>query len=137
MMKNAFIQGLITIALFFATWFALQQINWVSVFKVQKLTDKTEEKLGELFWDMFKKTGKENKDSFVINSIDSLVTKICSANNLDREKLKVHILDKDEINAFALPNGHLVIFSGLILNSDSQEELAGVVGHEIAVDKPV
>ena len=31
-----------------------------------------------------------------------------------------------------MPNGHLVIYSGLIKNSDNQEELSGVVGHEIA-----
>ena len=131
-MKKTIIQGLITVVLFFATLFALQQVNWVSVFRVQKLTDKTEEKLGELFWDVFKKTGKENKDSFVNNSVDSLVTKICSANNIDREKIKLHILDKDEINAFALPDGHLIVFTGLILNSESPEELSGVIGHEIA-----
>lgn len=131
-MKKVFIQGFITVALFFATWFALQQINWVSVFKVQKVSDKTEEKLGELFWDIFKKSGKENKDPFVLNSIDSIVTKICSANNIDRETLKVHLLDKDDINAFALPDGHLVIFSGLILNAENPEELSGVIGHEIA-----
>ena len=39
---------------------------------------------------------------------------------------------KDEINAFALPNGHLVIYSGLILNADNQDELAGVICNEIA-----
>lgn len=131
-MKKTIIQGLITVVLFFSTLFALQQVNWVTVFRVQKLTDKTEEKLGELFWDVFKETGKENKDSFVINSVDSLVTKMCSANNIDRKTIKLHILDKDEINAFALPDGHLIVFTGLILNSESPEELSGVIGHEIA-----
>ena len=37
-----------------------------------------------------------------------------------------------EVNAFALPNGHLVIYSGLILNSDNQEQFSGVICHEIA-----
>ena len=68
----------------------------------------------------------------MINSVDSLVTKICSANKIDRKTIKLHILNKDEINAFALPNGHLIVYTGLILNSDSQEELSGVIGHEIA-----
>jgi predicted Zn-dependent protease len=131
-MKKTFIQGLIIIAFFLATWFAFQQVNWISVFKVQKITDKTEEKLGELFWDVFKKSGKENKDPLVLNSIDSLLSKICSANNIDREFIKLHILRKDDINAFALPDGHLVIYTGLILNSENQEELCGVIGHEIA-----
>jgi predicted Zn-dependent protease len=44
----------------------------------------------------------------------------------------LHIIEKDEINAFALPDGHLVVYSGLILNVDSPEELSGVLSHEIA-----
>jgi len=131
-MKKIIFQGVITIALFFATWFALMQIDWVKVFKVEKITENTEEKLGELFWEIFQKSGKENKNPFVLNSIDSIVTKVCSANNIDRELIKIHILSNDEINAFALPNGHIIIYSGLILNSDNQEELIGVICHEIA-----
>lgn len=131
-MKRTIIQGTITVVLFFGTWFGLTQIDWVKVFKVQQITDKTEQKLGELFWEVFKKTEKEITNKLTVNSIDSIVTHICKSNNIDREKIKVHILNKDEINAFALPNGHLIVFSGLVLNSENQEELAGVICHEIA-----
>ncbi len=131
-MKKTIFQGTLIILLFFGTWFALTQIDWVEIFKVQQATDKTEQKLGELFWEIFQKTEKENKNIHVINSIDSIVTHICKANKIDRETIKVHVLNKDEINAFALPNGHLIVYSGLILNSDNQEELTGVICHEIA-----
>ena len=131
-MKKAILQGTISILLFFGTWFVLTKIDWVTVLKVQKVTDKTEEKLGELFWDIFQQTEKENENPFVVKSIDSIVTQICTANNIDREFIKVHILTKDDINAFALPNGHLIVYSGLITNSDNQEELSGVICHEIA-----
>ncbi|MBK8402507.1 MAG: M48 family metallopeptidase [Saprospiraceae bacterium] len=131
-MKKTIIQGVITVVLFFGAWFALTQIDWVKVFKVQQVTDKTEQKLGELFWEVFKKAEKEITNKLTVNSIDSIVTHICKSNNIDREKIKVHILNKDEINAFALPNGHLIVFSGLVLNSENQEELAGVICHEIA-----
>jgi beta-barrel assembly-enhancing protease len=131
-MKKTIIQGVITVVLFFGAWFALTQIDWVKVFKVQQVTDKTEQKLGELFWEVFKKTEKEITNKLTVNSIESIVTHICNSNNIDREKIKVHILNKDEINAFALPNGHLIIYSALIHNSDNQEELTGVICHEIA-----
>lgn len=131
-MKKPIIQGLITILFFFGTWYALTQIDWMKIFKVQEVTDKTEQKLGELLWEVFKKSEKEIKNTHVVKSVDSVVTHICSANKIDRSKLKIHILAKDDINAFALPNGHLIIYSGLILNSDNQEELAGVICHEIA-----
>jgi predicted Zn-dependent protease len=68
----------------------------------------------------------------VVNAIDSIVDRICEANYIARKKIKVHILNKNEVNAFALPNGHLVVFSGLILAAENPEELTGVLGHEIA-----
>lgn len=131
-MKKTIIQGTLSILLFFGTWFVLTKINWVKVFKVQKVTDKTEKKLGDLFWELFQQTEKENKNPFVVNPIDSIVNRICTANKIDREFIKVHILNKGDINAFALPNGHLIVYSGLITNSDNQEQLSGVICHEIA-----
>lgn len=131
-MNRAVIQGLITISLFLCTWYALMQIDWVKIFQVRQATEKTEEKLGELFWEVFKNSEKEIKDIHVVSSVDSIVTKICTANKIERERIKIHVLSKDEINAFALPNGHLIVYSGLILNAEKQEELAGVICHEIA-----
>jgi len=131
-MKKIFFQGSISILLFFGTWFILTKIDWVSVFKVQQATNKTEEKLGDLFWKIVQETEKENKNPLVVNSIDSIVNQICTSNKINRKGIKIHIINKDDLNAFALPNGHLVIYTGLIKNSDNQEELSGVIGHEIA-----
>ncbi len=41
------------------------------------------------------------------------------------------VLDSAEINAFALPGGHIYITRGLMAYLDSEAELAGVIGHEI------
>lgn len=40
--------------------------------------------------------------------------------------------DPDTVNAFALPGGHLFIYSGLIAAADSEAEVAAVLGHEVA-----
>jgi len=42
------------------------------------------------------------------------------------------ILDQSVINAFAAPGGIVALHSGLILLADSQDEVAGVLSHEIA-----
>jgi predicted Zn-dependent protease len=36
------------------------------------------------------------------------------------------------VNAFALPGGFFFVNAGLILKADTEAELAGVMGHEIA-----
>ena len=84
-MKKALFQGLITIALFFATWFAMNQIDWVSLFEIRQATDNTEEKIGELFWEITQSTEKENTSPLVKSAVDSIVTKICKENKIERK----------------------------------------------------
>ncbi|MDH5784905.1 MAG: M48 family metalloprotease [Chromatiales bacterium] len=48
------------------------------------------------------------------------------------ERFTFFVVDAPSINAFALPGGYIGIHSGLILASQSESELAGVVAHEIA-----
>ena len=49
-----------------------------------------------------------------------------------RVPFTIKVIDSDEVNAFALPGGFFYVNSGLILRADSESELAGVMGHEIA-----
>jgi len=42
------------------------------------------------------------------------------------------VVDRPEPNAFALPGGHVYVTRGLLVLTNSEDELAGVLGHEIA-----
>jgi len=44
----------------------------------------------------------------------------------------IKVIDSEEVNAFALPGGFFFVNSGLILRSETESELAGVMAHEIA-----
>jgi predicted Zn-dependent protease len=44
----------------------------------------------------------------------------------------IKVIDAEEINAFALPGGFFFVNTGVVLNADSEAELAGVMAHEIA-----
>jgi len=50
----------------------------------------------------------------------------------NRYPLKFHIIEDPTLNAFAMPGGNVVVHSGLLMAADSPEEIAGVLGHEIA-----
>jgi len=43
-----------------------------------------------------------------------------------------YLVDSPEVNAFAIPGGHIFVNRGLIEHADVVSELAGVLGHEIA-----
>lgn len=45
--------------------------------------------------------------------------------------LDTKVIRRSEANAVALPGGHIYVFEGLIEKSETAEELAGIVAHEI------
>jgi len=45
---------------------------------------------------------------------------------------RFNVVDQSEINAFAVPGGHIYVNRGLIERTTNMSELAGVIGHEIA-----
>ena len=42
------------------------------------------------------------------------------------------VLDSDEINAFALPGGHVYMTRGLLFNLENEAQLAAILAHEVA-----
>ena len=132
MIQKTLLQGLILILSFVAVWFALSQVDFVKLFNIEQTTANTEEKLGDLLWEAIQKTETIIHDKEIIKPIDSLVSHLAKKNGIDRESIKLHIVQKDEINAFAMPGNHLVLYTGLIADCENESELAGVLGHEIA-----
>ena len=131
-MRKILIELIISVALLLGVWALLSQVDWMTLFKIEQTTKSTEEKIGDLFWDLLSKSEDEITASSVIAPMDSMLSLICKKNSIDHAKFKFHFLHKDEINAFALPNHHLVVYSGLITACESEEELYGVICHEMA-----
>lgn len=129
---KAILKLLIIVAVFFGMWFAISQINFMGKFELDHLSAKNEKRLGELIWEGISRTEREIKNDSVNYIANQIVKRICSANKIDVRKIKIHIIENEEVNAFTLPDRHLVINKGLLLYSDSPEEVAGVVAHEIA-----
>ncbi|HEV2387446.1 MAG TPA: M48 family metallopeptidase [Candidatus Acidoferrales bacterium] len=46
--------------------------------------------------------------------------------------LRVEVIESNDVNAFALPGGYFFLDTGLILRTESEAELAGVIAHEVA-----
>ena len=60
-------------------------------------------------------------------ALDALVSRI----EPNRQGLKVRVANIAMVNAVALPGGNIFVFRGLLQESKSPDELAGVIGHEI------
>jgi predicted Zn-dependent protease len=132
MINKTIFQGLVIAIAFFGIWFGLSKVDFVKLFEIDKHTTTAENKIGDLIWDEIQETEDVVTNDSIVKTLDKLINPICKANNIERDSLKIHIVDKDEVNAFALPNNHLVVYTGLIEDCKKQEALQGVLGHEIA-----
>lgn len=131
-MKKLLFMFFIVVAIFAGLWFMISRVDWIKLFKLEKITQRTEQKLGDLLWESYSAGETDAKNPIVFKAVDSLVTKMCTENKIDRSTIILHVFEKSEVNAFAFPGGHLVVFTGLINESENQDELIGVIGHELA-----
>ncbi len=76
-----------------------------------------------------------------VNRIGEELAKIAKDKEVDAEygssaisnfNYTFKVIDNKDVNAFALPGGYIYVNSGLIDTVDSDDELAGVLAHEIA-----
>jgi predicted Zn-dependent protease len=131
-MNKIIFQGVFIVLTFFGTWFILREISWIDMLHIDNAYDTTEKQIGDQVLAYILKNEKELHNPFIKASLDSVITHICEANELDRETFNLIILEKDEINAFALPNGNILVYSGLIKHVENQNALTGILCHEIA-----
>lgn len=124
---------LISIAVFTTIVFSISCTDKVAPFLI---SDNDEVQLGNTLrkeinndTDTYPPFTGDAKISTFIDSLGQLLADI----QQDRDTLTFTftIIEKDEINAFAIPGGHVYIYTGLLSNARSGAEIAGVLAHEI------
>src|SRR5271169_1089914 len=126
------VQFIVLALLFFGTWFLLGTIDYLGYFRVEELTKEAEHNLGELILEELQKGSGELHSDTVYAFVNSIKKRLCTANGINDSSITLTILVGDEVNAIALPDRHLVIYTGMIRYCKSPEELSGVLAHEIA-----
>lgn len=71
-------------------------------------------------------------DTRITAYVQSLVDRLVAAMPPQPFPIKVTVVRNVALNAFASAAGHITIFTGLIANMDSEDELASVIAHELA-----
>ncbi len=65
-----------------------------------------------------------------LEALDAMTARLSDGLTLPAD-LSVAVLDIGDVNAFALPGGHIVLFRGLIDAAQSPDEVAAVLAHEL------
>jgi len=71
-------------------------------------------------------------DPEVTDYVSSVGNRLTAHSGDARQRFNFFLMNDPQINAFALPGGHIGLHTGLIAAAQSESEMAGVMGHEIA-----
>lgn len=96
------------------------------------LTYSKEEEFGREFARYVETHMQVIDDQFIAGYVESVGRRVLSHFPPQQLKFRFRVIKSDVYNAFAGPGGHIFIHSGLIAAMESEDELAGILGHEIA-----
>ena len=96
------------------------------------ITVAQEEELAKEFINVVLKNYKFVKDPLILGYVNKIGKKILSVVPAQSFPYHFYVVQEDVYNAFAGPAGHIFINSGLFEAMESENELAGILAHEIA-----
>lgn len=98
---------------------------------VAKIPTSVEEKIGRSYIEQMKKNSELDTSTILNDSLNLRINTLLKSINIQYD-LKIYISNSEEVNAFALPGGHIVFNKGLLKMAASWEEVLGVAAHEAA-----
>lgn len=105
-------------------WKSDRVIDWA----VSHVSIEDEQKFGDMVFEQYRPTLKLITQGEVPRVIEEIGEKL----GLDSPyTFKWHVADNPAVNAFAIPGGHIIVFTGLIQAAQTPEEVTGVLAHEI------
>lgn len=95
------------------------------------VTPRDERRIGESIMREIRADPAYLDDPEATDYLNSLGYRLVAASSDSRQAFDFFLIREASINAFALPGGFIGVHTGLFLASQSESELAGVVGHEV------
>ncbi|WP_455370267.1 M48 family metallopeptidase [Petrachloros mirabilis] len=117
---------LCSVAFFF--WFAS---DLLVDFAVSRIPLEWEQKLGESAYRDFLAQQTVITEGPAIAAVKEITHRLTDSVPDNPYTFEVSLVKSDVVNAFALPGGYVVVFTGLMLKAESGEEVAGVLSHEL------
>lgn len=109
--------------------------NNTSIFKPNYYTEAQDVSIGSQFSAEFIEKNKAvivSNDHPMVQYLQRRMDQIAVVSDRPDLKPKVHVINSNVVNAFALPGGDIFFFRGLLESCRNEAELLGVAGHEWA-----
>ena len=96
------------------------------------LSKSEEARFGRAIMASIRHRGGVIEDPLVTEYVNEIGRRISAQSNDGSHSFEFFVVEDDRINAFALPGGYIGVHSGLIEATRNEDELAGVLAHEVA-----
>ena len=110
-------------------YYALIAIAKASIVAVPVSVDT---KIGKLALESLELEGTRVTDKVVVDAVQEMVSRLEPHSELKGLTFEVRVMDSPEVNAFCLPGGKMVVYTGLLKKAKTAEQVAGVLSHEMA-----
>ncbi len=91
-----------------------------------------DEKIGKLAFEQMDLEGPQINDPVIVNACQKIVDRLTPHSELKGLKFELKVVDSPMVNAFCLPGGKMVVYTGLLKKAQNPEQVAGVLSHEMA-----
>ena len=91
-----------------------------------------ESQIGRMIMRDIRGSGQVVEDALATEYINEIGSRIVAQTNEGDHDFTFFMIDDERINAFALPGGYIGVHTGLLEATRSEDELAGVIAHEVA-----
>ncbi len=88
--------------------------------------------LGSTAWQDVSKKEKVSTDPKYVSRLNRVAPRILAAAGENAANWDYKVFESKDLNAFALPGDHFAVYTGLMDLMDNDDQLATVVGHEVA-----
>lgn len=138
-MRNRLVLGaVLAVAVIAFTYFSSEEQSVPVTGRTQRvaMSDAQQAKLGAQVYDQTLADEQSNllTSGAQFEMVQRVAARIAKVGDIDKPEFdwEFSLVRKDEANAFCLPGGKIVVFTGLLDVARTDDELAVVVGHEVA-----
>lgn len=118
----------VVVGLGLMVWFGSDLIvEWA----VARIPVQWEQKLGETVYQDFLSKETVLKEGPAVSAVQEMTQRMTAKIPNNPYTFQVSVVQSPVVNAFALPGGYVVVFTGLMKKAESGEEVAGVLSHEL------
>ena len=123
---------ILTTILFTQEWHAIADDDWQIDSGYTELSDAEEIELGKQVDEYIRHQFYMGNDAELIKMVNEITQKLATVSDRKTLPFTCDVIQSHSINAFSAPGRHIYLTEGLLKFTGSEDEVAGIIGHEIA-----